>query len=109
MQLDGEPAVHPRMQPLIFPRRLLLLLHIHAAVGLGEKLLGVIAVIRRHGQSHAQRENILSADIEPGLPRQRTNLLNFFRCGVGGQTRCNHHKFVSAHAGHIVVLAASVL
>jgi len=46
--------------------------------------------------------------IKPGLPRERTNLLDLLRRRVGGQTRSNHHKLVSAHAGYIVVLAATV-
>ena len=81
---------------------------IHAAVGLSEKLFGVIAIVGRNGQSHAQGEDLLTANIESGLARERTNLLDSLGGIAGSQTRGNHHKFVSTHAGHVVVFAAAV-
>ena len=49
LHFDRDPALHARMRAAILVGELLLLFQIHAAVGFGQKLFGVVAVFGIHG------------------------------------------------------------
>ena len=53
-----------------------------------------------------QRKNLFGANFKSGLLGQFPQLIGFLGGRVGGQAGSDHHKFVSAHASHVVVLAA---
>ncbi len=66
------------------------------------------AVFGTERHANAQRDHIAPANMAPRLDGRLIQALGLFLRRFGGQPGSGNHKFVSAHARHIVVSAAHI-
>src|SRR6201998_2595400 len=84
------------------------LLHgIHAAVSFGQQALDIKAIVGTERGAHAQRDQFPPAHMASGFDGGLVQTLSFLSCSLGGQPGGGNYEFVSAHAGDVVVSAAS--
>ena len=81
---------------------------IHAAVGLGEQGLDLVAVFWTECRSHAQRDYVAAAAVASGLNGGLIQAIRFFLRGFRSETESGDHEFIAAHASDVIVAAAGI-
>src|SRR5437016_11436927 len=87
----------------------LLLLHVHAAVGFGQKFFRIRAVSRINRATNAERKQTFAADFVSYSSGQFAEADPANLGGHGIETGRHDHKFVASHARHIIVFPAGTL
>src|SRR2546422_735532 len=96
------------MQAAVLTGELFLLLQVHAAIGLGQKLLGILAILWIDRLADTEGKNLLPTNLEASLLGQGPHLLRLSASSVGRKAGGYDHEFVSPHARDVIVLAATV-
>ena len=97
------------MHPAIFVGELFLLFQVHAAIGFGQELFCILAVLGVKSESDAKRQNIFATDLAAGLLGQSLHLLRLLFGRVRREPGSNHYELVPTHARDVVILTATVL
>src|SRR4029077_15898435 len=106
-KFDRDPAFHARIDAPILAVGLLLLLQVHAPVGFRQQVFCADAVVGVHGAPNTEREDVLPANFLSHLAGEFAELVGFLAGILGRQAGSNDDEFVTAHAGHVVILAAA--
>src|ERR1700730_17232070 len=64
IQLDGDAAFHSRIEATVFTAWRFFVFYIHGAVGLGQKLFRILAILGIHGLPQTQRKNFFGANLK---------------------------------------------
>src|SRR5271157_4481095 len=79
---------------------------VHAPVGLGDELVGIRAVLREEGCTHANGNLAIYLIAGTGVPYEPPELIDALGDGALFVSEQQQDKLVSTHTGHVVVFAA---
>ena len=82
---------------------------VHAAVGFGEKALDVEAILRAESRADAEGNQIAAGNLAPPFDGELIQTAGLFEARLLVQPGNDHHEFISAHAGDVIVAAAGFL
>src|SRR5271166_4853770 len=86
------------------------LLHrVHAAISFGEQTLYVETILRAKGCADTQRDQIAAGNLISRLDSECIQAASLFNARILAQAGSNNHKFVTTHAGDVVIASAGLV